>query len=270
MEPLEPLFQDPSLKGLPLPDGLAVNHPGGLEIEEGRLYANFVSSLDGVVALAAPGLSSGGAISGRSPADRFLMGLLRAFASCILVGAGTFRADGGVPWTPASIHPGSAAGFAAVRNRLGLGRNPQLVVVTAGGEIDPNARGLEAGGLIYTTPRGASRLRGLLPGGVKVRELPGSRLRVEAVVEDLRSLGHSRILTEGGPHLVGQLVEARLLDELFLTLSPVLAGPGEGRLGLMSGLALTPEQFRWSRLLSARRSGSHLFLRYGFSRSGPE
>jgi len=53
-----------------------------------------------------------------------------------------------------------------------------------------------------------------------------------------------------------------LLEELFLTLSPVLAGAGPDRLALMEGLPLQPPGFAWSRLVSARRQGSHLFLRY--------
>jgi riboflavin biosynthesis pyrimidine reductase len=43
-------------------------------------------------------------------------------------------------------------------------------------------------------------------------------------------MGHRRILTEGGPHLLGQIIEAGLLDELCLTMSPLLAGSGPGRI----------------------------------------
>jgi hypothetical protein len=67
-------------------------------------------------------------------------------------------------------------------------------------------------------------------------------------------------------------VEDRVLDELFLTLSPLFAGrrSGDGRLSLLEGLHLLPGDPGWARLLSVRAHGSHLFLRYSFSRSGDE
>ena len=266
MEPLERLYSEPSVATAPLPDALAQVYQGGLALNGSLLYANFVSSLDGVVALPAPNRSSGGAISGRNEGDRFLMGLLRSFASCIVVGAGTVRADSGHLWTPAYIHPPSAPAFADLRRRLGLGAEPELVVVTARGELDPRERALEGGSVVYTTAVGAARLRGRLPAAVSLRELAGESLSIAEVIADLRSRGHSAILTEGGPSLIGQIVDARLLDQLFLTLSPVLAGQGEGRLGLVEGLPLAPEAFRWARLLTAHRAGSHLFLRYEFRR----
>jgi riboflavin biosynthesis pyrimidine reductase len=53
------------------------------------------------------------------------------------------------------------------------------------------------------------------------------------------------------------------VDEAFLTISPVLAGRDqEARLGMVEGLELQPPPGLWTRLLSARRHGDHLFLRY--------
>jgi riboflavin biosynthesis pyrimidine reductase len=84
------------------------------------------------------------------------------------------------------------------------------------------------------------------------------------VVEELRNDGHRVVLTEGGPHVMGELIKAGLLDESFLTISPVLAGrDGETRLGMVEGVELLPGAGVWTRLLSARRHGDHLFLRYG-------
>jgi len=75
------------------------------------------------------------------------------------------------------------------------------------------------------------------------------------------------VLTEGGPHLMGELIKAQLLDEMFLTLSPVLAGRDkELRLGMVEGAELLPKLPVWSRLLSARRHGDYLFLRYALPR----
>lgn len=64
---------------------------------------------------------------------------------------------------------------------------------------------------------------------------------------------------------MGQLLAAGLLDEAFLTLSPVAAGRDkEERMGMVEGIELLPGKGAWSKLLSARRHGDYLFLRYGF------
>ena len=77
----------------------------------------------------------------------------------------------------------------------------------------------------------------------------------------MRGAGHRRILCEGGPGLFGELLAAGLVDELFLTVSPRLFGhwTGDRRKALveerdLAGLPLA--------LLSVRRNGEHLFLRY--------
>lgn len=72
---------------------------------------------------------------------------------------------------------------------------------------------------------------------------------------------------EGGPRLIGELLRAQLLDELLLTLSPVLAGRpsdegSERRLALVEGAAFSPDALPRASLLSVRRDASHLFLRY--------
>jgi riboflavin biosynthesis pyrimidine reductase len=117
---------------------------------------------------------------------------------------------------------------------------------------------------VLTTRAAAERLTGTLPAGVEIVTLPGaSEVDVTSVVEHLRERGHRRILSEAGPHVFGSLVEGGLVDELFLTVSPLLAGrPSSGSFGLVEGAALLPEQGRHARLRSARVHGSHLFLQY--------
>lgn len=68
------------------------------------VIANFVSTVDGVVAFDVIGSSGGGEISGFFAADRFVMGLLRAMADVVLVGAGTVRAAPTHEWTPRHVH----------------------------------------------------------------------------------------------------------------------------------------------------------------------
>ena len=71
------------------------------------------------------------------------------------------------------------------------------------------------------------------------------------------------VLTEGGPRLLGRLVADGLLDELFLTVSPVLAGRASTlRPGLITALELLPARAVTAELVGVRRHGSYLFLRY--------
>ena len=83
----------------------------------------------------------------------------------------------------------------------------------------------------------------------------------------LRERGYRSICSEAGPHVFGSLVAAGLVDELFLTVSPLLAGRSDlgQRLGLVEATELLPERRDPVRLLSVRRDGAHLFLRYGLS-----
>jgi riboflavin biosynthesis pyrimidine reductase len=107
-------------------------------------------------------------------------------------------------------------------------------------------------------------LNGRLPDATKLLTLGDSpMLDPRSVVALLRDRGHRRILCEAGPHTFGELLAAELVDELFLTRSPLLVGDGGAgtRLGLVEASDLLPGG-RQARLLSVRRHGSHLFQRY--------
>jgi riboflavin biosynthesis pyrimidine reductase len=231
-------------------------------------YSNFVSSMDGVVTLgSAP--SAGSKISGRNPADRFLMGVLRACADAVLIGAGTLRATPGHQWTAEHIYPDLTAAFAELRSSLGRKPRPRLVVLTASGDVPVSHVAIVAGATIVTTAAGASRLRPRLPASCDVIETGGGAgVDIATAVEEMRRRGFATILTEGGPHVMGELIRGGLLDEIFLTVSPVIAGRnGEPRLGMVAGIELLPGNGKWSALKSARRHGDFLFLRYGLGPS---
>ena len=261
LAPFEVLYEA-ELPGYPLPPELEQLY-GRLGFTEPVVFANFVESLDGVVTLGAQ-VSAGSVLSGKNPADRFLMGLLRACADAVVIGAGTLRATPGHLWTPAHVYPDLAGGFAGLRASIGREAEPRLVVMTASGELDPSHPALVRGATVMTTAAGAKAIGKSLPAACEVVALgQGKSLDVGRAVKEMRRRGWQALLTEGGPHLVGQLVESRLLDEMFLTLSPVLAGrDSEKRLGMIEGVELLPSAGVWSRLLSARRHGDFLFLRY--------
>jgi riboflavin biosynthesis pyrimidine reductase len=235
---------------------------GRLGFAESSLYSNFVSSIDGVVTLGS-NPSAGSVISGRNRADRFLMGLLRACADAVLLGAGTLRATPGHHWTPQHIFPDMASSFAVLRARLGRKPEPRLVLLTSGGKIDTSHPAVASGATIITTEAGARSLSAL-PDSCDVIEVGrAGPVDVSRAVEELRSRGDRVILTEGGPHVMGELVKRGLVDDAFVTISPVLAGRDrENRLGMVAGVEFLPDKGRWGRLLSAHRHGDFLFLRY--------
>jgi riboflavin biosynthesis pyrimidine reductase len=262
MQPFEVLYEAGDLPAYKLPADLHHLY-GGLGFAKRVLYSNFVASMDGVVTLGSKP-SAGSIISGKYPADRFLMGLLRACADAVVIGAGTMRATPGHLWTPAHVYPELATEFLALRSALGRSREPQLVVVTASGELDASHPALVKGAIVLTTADGARAIGHRLPETCEVVTVgTGKRLDAGKAVAGLRTRGLEVVLTEGGPHLVGQLIEAGLLDETFLTVSPVIAGrKDDQRLGMVEGVELLPGRGAWTGLSSVRRHGDYLFLRY--------
>ena len=259
---LATLFEAESLPHTGLPEPIRRRYGGNLGIDPGTVYANFVTSLDGVVAIDPETPPS--VISGKSDADRFVMGLLRAFADAIVVGAGTLRAEPKHVWTPAHIYPGAADAFAELRASLGLSPEPQVFVLTRHADIDPKVPAFDRGAAVVTTEESASRVETQLPAASRAIGVPESSLNVQSVLELVRSEGHRTVLTEGGPTVLGEFLKSASLDELFLTLSPRIAGrlQEDQRLGLVEGFAYEPPNLQSAALLSAKRDGSHLFLRY--------
>jgi riboflavin biosynthesis pyrimidine reductase len=264
LPPLEPLFQTGILPEFDLPAGLAETYGGPLGFSEPRLYANFVASLDGVVAI--PGeIQSNRMISAHSEADRFVMGLLRACADAVLVGARTMRASPRTLWTAEHAYPPAAPLYRELRRLRRRPPRPTVAVLSGSGSIDPRHPALEEGALVLTSERGAARLRGRLPRAATILAL-GAEPAIDpfVAVEALRRRGHELILSEGGPTAFGALVAAGLVDELFLTTSPLLAGrsPGSLRSALVEHAEFLPARTVEGELLTLRRSGSLLFARY--------
>lgn len=268
-------------RGGRLPTVLRDRYDGQLHVELNPkrpiVIANFVSTLDGVVAFDVDGRSGGGEISGFSEPDRFVMGMLRAMADVVLVGAGTVRAAPAHEWTPRHVHRESAELYATWRERMGIpSRQPTTMVATGSGSLDPEHPGLSAPDvqvIVATTRAGGHRLKAAGPASnvrVDIAET-GKPIAATALVELAASTGARLILCEGGPHLIGELLKADLLDELFLTIAPQVAGRDAAthRLALVEGAAFDVATAPWTELRSVRRSGDLLFLRYNLAAHTP-
>ena len=269
-----------------LSDGLRVRYGGDLRFpahdDQPYVIGNFVSTLDGVVSFEVPGKSGGSEISGFNEVDRFIMGLLRASACAVIVGAGTLRATApGHLWLPEHIYPEARELYAQYRREVLAKAEPPLNVIVSGhGDVDLQRAAFRVPGvrtLVVTSPNGRELLirngvTALGPVEVRVIESPDGKIDPPAILKLLhREFGVKLVLHEGGPALFGDFVAGGCVDEIFLTVAPQFAGrDGERpRPGVIAGTAFPPETAPWLRLVSVKHSADHLYLRYDNLRSHP-
>jgi riboflavin biosynthesis pyrimidine reductase len=273
------LDRDGALDGKVLPKDLRTLYAGDLRFpaDPDRTYVigNFVSTLDGVVSYQIPGKSGGGEISGFNVADRFIMGLLRASADAIIVGAGTLRAtDAGHLWLAEHVYPEARELYARYRvGSLDKPEPPLNVIVSGSGAVDLQKAVFRTPGvrtLIITSPNGRERLAGNGLGSLssveaRVPDSPDGRITPVSILRLLREeFAVKHLLHEGGPALFGDFVAHGCVDELFLTLAPQFAGRNINgqRPGVISGTEFLPETAPWLKVVSVKQSAEHLYLRY--------
>jgi 5-amino-6-(5-phosphoribosylamino)uracil reductase len=218
--------------------------------EHGWLRANMVSSLDGAA-------HHGGRSEPLSGAtDMRIFGVLRALADVVVVGAETVRLEG---YRPARRREA----FAAARAAAGQAPAAAIAVVSASLELD-------FGLPLFTRPEVPTVLLtgAMSPAGQRAAaEAAGVRVIVagdgagvdpDRIKPELAALGYTRLLTEGGPRLLGGLVAAGVLDELCLTLAPRVTS------GLARRVTSGPELPvpRELRLSSVLEDDGFLFTRY--------
>ncbi|MFN2569141.1 MAG: dihydrofolate reductase family protein [Candidatus Dormibacteria bacterium] len=240
------------------------------EATPAAVIANLVITVDGVATFDRDHASGAAAVSQGSRADRLLMAMLRAAADVILIGATTLRVTVGHRWTASAPVPELRAELDEARRQLtGASEPPHLVVVSAGGDIPLHHPGLQVPGaraMVITTEQGSRRMG---PPGKGIRVVVAGEggavppAEIMAIIQ--REMSPRLLLTEGGPGLLGNLLSAGLVDELFLTLTPVIAGRTSAsvRPGLVDGFAFSAGEAPRLWLLSLRmaRDGA-LFFRY--------
>ncbi|GAA3531763.1 pyrimidine reductase family protein [Amycolatopsis ultiminotia] len=192
------------------------------------VQVNFVASADGSVAVdeLSAGLSH--------PADRRVFLLARDLADVILVGAGTAIAEG---YRGARTNPVRTAR----RARLGRSPVPPIAVVTRTGALDPAAplfTDTRVPPIVITTARAGTAA--LTRAGAEVLVAGEDDVDLARALTLLAERGLSRVDCEGGPVLFGSLAAAGLVDQLCLTVAPILTGGGAGRIA--AGPPLVPPQ----------------------------
>ncbi|GAA0388655.1 pyrimidine reductase family protein [Streptomyces luteireticuli] len=214
------------------------------------LRANMVSSLDGAAH------HEGRSQPLSSSADMRIFGTLRALADAVVVGAETVRQEG---YRPARAREA----FAARRAALGQPPAPVIAVVSAGLDLDfslPLFTGPLVPTLVLTGEAAPAERRDAAraAGAEVVVAGEGRTVDVARIPELLAARGLTRLLTEGGPRLLGQFAAAGVLDELCLSLAPMVAAGAAPRIAGGPPLEV-PERFG---LASILEEDGFLFTRY--------
>ena len=247
-------------------------------------FSNFVQTLDGIASL--KGKYASGFHISQSEEDRWLMDLLRAHADAIVTGVNTLFEEArlGVGGGRGPVYRIMDEELRGLRRRLGRRRETNIFV-TGSASLDLSAYrvfdGDKVDTAIVTTREGAARLaekkthphvRVIVAGEGKFADL---RLAVSILRRDF---GVRSLLCEGGPTLNGHMERAGLIDEKFLTISPVEVGqaippeqepsdserahPPKLRPTTFDAPGFTKEQAPWFTWVSCRKVGDHQFNRY--------
>src|ERR1700682_60892 len=212
---------------------------------------NMIASVDG-------GATDNGKAGGLAgPGDRAVFALMREAADVILVGAGTVRVENysGVQFSVAQRQR---------RQRRAQAEVPPIAVVTQSGQLEHDAKlfpRTETPPLILTCTHSVEDTRRRLRSVAEVVDASGSDLAKVDIKMALSILAERRqfqVLTEGGPTLLGTLIENSLLDELCLTVAPILVGGLARRIATGSGEVHT--RMRRAHLLSDE--DGYLYTRY--------
>ena len=193
---------------------------GAYRLPAGRhLRVNFVTALDGAISV--DGRSGGLG----SPGDRRVFRVLRALADAVLVGAGTAAAEGYRP-----ITPDSAVGL--IRSRLGRPAVAPVVVVSRRASLAPDDQlatdAVTPTLLVTCAAADPGRRAALTEAGVEVLVCGEDDVDLPVALDALADRGLAQLLCEGGPALFRAALAADVVDELDLSIAPLLVGGGPG------------------------------------------
>lgn len=213
--------------------------------------ANMIASADGGATTAGKSGGLGG------DGDKALFSVLRELADVILVGAATVRAEDYSGASPTTEQR-------AAREARGQAAVPPIAMLTRSGSVDPDAAvfgDTEVPPIVFTSAAAAPETRRALGDRAEVIDVSGpdpESLALARAVSVLADRGLGRVLAEGGPGILGRLISDDLLDELCLTVAPVLVGGAAGR--IVTGEDDDRTRLRLQQVLGD--DDGYLFLRY--------
>jgi len=212
-----------------------------------RVRANFISSIDGAA-------THEGRTRGLNNADdKKVFDMLRMMCDALLVGAGTLRKEG---YEELRLEDSAVAW----RLEHGLAAQPTLAIVSGRLGLTPEMPALAQAptrAIVFTHGQSSLEQRQRLSRTADVVICGESAVDPHVMLAALAKRALLQVLCEGGPHLLGTLIEADCIDELCLTLSPVVENGDAGR--ITAGAALTPRPMRLRHAITA---GDTLILRY--------
>ncbi len=191
-------------------------------LDRGGLRANFVSAADGAV-------HAGGVSRGlQTPGDNAVFAALRDLADVVHVGSGTAVAEGYGPIAPTTQRQ-------AIRRSFGLRETLPVAVQSRSLRLDPDndlfTEALpDARTIILTCTAADPEQRRLLKPVADIVDCGDETVDAVLVRQALEERGLTRILSEGGPSVFADLARDGVVDELCLSITPILGGPGPGRI----------------------------------------
>jgi len=239
------------------------------------ISSNFVMSLDGLASYRElPGRNSGREVS-RSADDQWMMDFLRVHHDALIMAANTLREErgpDGLGWDYRIRHEDL---LEYRHNTLKLGKN-RVILLTGSGEVDPrfhlfNSDRVEV--WIITSKAGSEKIKATEfdPGRIKVISIGEStRIDLKEVMRILRQEHQIKtLLCEGGPTFYGQLLDAKLIDDDFRTVSAQVIGKSTNsdipRPTAYGNVSYFPETAPWFELISLHASlPHHLFMRWRY------
>jgi riboflavin biosynthesis pyrimidine reductase len=220
--------------------------------DDGGLRLVMIASIDGAASVA-------GASAGlQTPGDNRVFAVLRDLCDVILVASGTAQAEGYEPDVPSAARQ-------ELRHSLGYPRIPRIAVVTRSVDLDPGsplirAAPPQARTLVITHAASDPAKRDALASAGAEIVIAGDReVDLNAARKSLLDRGLRRIACEGGPHLLASVLAAGAADELCMTVSPKVVGPGPGRISAGTQWPGTPIGATLTALLE---EDGALFARY--------
>lgn len=248
--------------------------------ESPYVLANFVKTVDGIISFSdVKGRDGGGEISGFNTEDVFIMGLLRTLADAVLVGANTLRIEPKHKWTPEFIFPEAKVAFQEQKQREKINKKGEYIntFVTLSGSVpfeapvfsDPNIKTI-----VFTTKDGAENIKnsGQKPDNVIIEIVFKDNFEKEALRILRQKYSVKILLVEGGPKVFGSFLSHNLINEIWLTESPILAGNSReaNRPTLVMGEVFHPDKAPKLKIISEKynfdekenSTGDYRYFRY--------